>query len=174
MLLGLTTHSKQVDQDLQEPAKKTEEFRRETHPFRSRKGCLSLSRARHEASSASHVDDLHERRRGLVLLICQTNLRFAMAGHTDLGLRWMVLFVEALEVGRSQCGSMMMNGSGFLPQYENRHAHWCEHCWAYCLMVSFGRHFARQGSLVVPPRVPPPGPTILMLLSILSWYGVQA
>lgn len=172
MFLGLTTYSKQVDQDLQELAKKTKECRRETHPFHSRKGCLSLSRVRHEASLASHVDDLHESRRGLALLIRQTNLRSDIAGHTDLGLQWMVLFVGALKVGRSQCGSMM-DGSGFHPQYGNRHAHWCEHCWAYCSMASFGRHLARHDSLVVPPRVRPPGPTILRLLSISLYYEVR-
>lgn len=126
MFLGLTTYSKQVDQVLQELAKKTEECRRETHPFHSRKGCLSLSLARHEASLASQVDDLHESRRELVLLVRQANLRFVIAGHTDLGLQWMVLFVGALRVGRSRCGSMM-DGFGFHPQYGNRHAHWCGH-----------------------------------------------
>lgn len=41
-------------------------------------------------------------------------------------------------------------------------------------MVSLGRHLARHSSLVAPPRVPPPGPAILMLLSILLYYEARA
>jgi hypothetical protein len=80
VFLGLTAYSKQVDQGLPELAKKTKECRRENRPFRSRRGCLSLSRVQHEASLASHADDLHESRRGLVLPIRQTNLRCNIVG----------------------------------------------------------------------------------------------
>jgi hypothetical protein len=40
-------------------------------------------------------------------------------------------------------------------------------------MASFGRHLARHDSLVVPPLVRPPGPTILRLLSISLYYEVR-